>query len=306
MPSDSASNPPSTRHRRKLRAILAADISNFSGQVSADETQALGQLSNVLRAGRDELARHGGQLISMPGDGMFALFESAVDAVECALAIQERIAAMKTGTMKMRIGLHLGEVLFEDDLAFGEALNITARLESLAEPGGILTSGIVVETVSARVSATFEARGMPRLKNIPRQIATYRVRATSEVEDALDATPTDPLDDTVLAPKRLGPREETSAPAQGPAPPGPPSTGAEARPGASTPPVAPAWPPAPEVAAALVTRVTARIGPVGRILVTRAIRETTNPDDLIDRLAIAIPRSSEQDAFRDEICRLLK
>lgn len=307
----SADKPPGPRPRRKLRAILAADISNFSGQVSADETQALGQLSSVLKAGRDELGRHGGELISMPGDGMFALFESAVDAVECALAIQARIAAMKTGTMKMRIGLHLGEVLFDDDMAFGEALNITARLESLAEPGGILLSGVVFETVSARVSATFEPRGMPRLKNIPRQIATYRVTATAVVEDALDATPTDPLDDTVLAPKRtkadrqptLPPTVEQT-PATAPPATDPPSS--VAPPASSPPRTEPApWPPSEEITAALIARVTAHVGPVGRILVLRSLRETTSPATLVDRLILSIPPSPEREAFRGEIRRLL-
>jgi hypothetical protein len=218
---------------------------------------------------------------------------------------------MKAGTMKMRIGLHLGEVLFDDDMAFGEALNIAARLEALAEPGGILLSGVVFETVSARVSATFEPRGMPRLKNIPRQIATYRVTATAVVEDALDATPADPLDDTVLAPKR---RSAEKAPADplpleppvaGPSPaPEAPSIAAPSAIAPQRPESAP-WPPTDEITAALIARVTAHVGPVGRILVLRSIRETTSPATLVDRLILSIPPSPEREAFRGEIRRLL-
>lgn len=191
------------KRKRRLRAALAADIANFSGRVSVNETRAFGNLSSILKIGREELDRHDGDLIGMPGDGLFALFESAVDAVQCALTIQQRLSEENSlGGMRLRIGIHVGDVLFEGDLPFGETLNIAARLESLADPGGILVSGTIVDAVSARISATFEDRGVPRLKNIPRRITTYAVHSAERVSDEeLGAPDRTPLDKTMQIPR---------------------------------------------------------------------------------------------------------
>ena len=191
------------KRKRRLRAALAADIANFSGRVSVNETRAFGNLSSILKIGREELDRHDGDLIGMPGDGLFALFESAVDAVQCALAIQQRLSEENSlGGMRLRIGIHVGDVLFEGDLPFGETLNIAARLESLADPGGILVSGTIVDAVSARISATFEDRGVPRLKNIPRRITTYAVHSAERVSDEeLGGPDRAPLDKTMQIPR---------------------------------------------------------------------------------------------------------
>ncbi len=187
------------KRKRRLRAAFAADIANFSGRVSVNETRAFGNLSTVLKIGQEELDRHDGKLIGMPGDGLFALFESAVDAVQCALAIQERLGQeTNLGGMKLRIGIHVGDVLFEGDLPFGETLNIAARLESLADPGGILISGTVVDSVSARIQATFEERGVPRLKNIPRRITTYAVHAAERLSDTDLGAPKRPALDSTM------------------------------------------------------------------------------------------------------------
>ncbi len=181
---------------------MAADIANFSGRVSVNETHAFGNLSSILKIGREELATHDGNLIGMPGDGLFALFESAVDAIHCALAIQERLSMMQNlGGMRLRIGIHVGDVLFDGDLPFGETLNIASRLESLADPGGILISGTMVDAVSARISATFEDRGVPRLKNIPRRITTYAVHPTGADSASEAGAPSRPqLDKTMRIP----------------------------------------------------------------------------------------------------------
>ena len=146
---------PSGKRVRRLRAVFAADMANFGGLVSVDETNTLDALWATRRIAREELAAHGGWLFGMPGDGLFALFESAVDAVRCALETQARLAAMtKFDAVRLRIGIHLGDVLFQDDLPFGETLVIAARLESLADPGGILVSAAVMEAVAPRISAT--------------------------------------------------------------------------------------------------------------------------------------------------------
>ncbi|KUO66029.1 MAG: hypothetical protein APF80_07060 [Alphaproteobacteria bacterium BRH_c36] len=190
------------KRKRRLRAALAADIANFSGRVSVNETRAFSNLSAILKIGREELTRHDGDLIGMPGDGLFALFESAVDAVQCALKIQERLATQTNlGGMRLRIGIHVGDVLFEGDMPFGETLNIAARLESLADPGGILVSGTMVDAVSARIQATFEDRGVPSLKNIPRRITTFAVHSADRLSDTDMGIPSLPLDTTMQLPR---------------------------------------------------------------------------------------------------------
>lgn len=199
----SSSDPehPESSLRRRLRAAFSADVANFSGSVSVNETGAFGLLETVLRTAREELDRHDGVVISMPGDGLFGLFESAVSAVQCAIAIQERLAAgAAQGGMRLRIGIHLGDVLFKGDVAFGETLNIAARLQALADPGGTLVSAAVVDAVSARISAAFEARGVPKLKNIPRRIATYAVHPHRETKAEANAPEFEPLDHTMRLP----------------------------------------------------------------------------------------------------------
>ncbi|MDX2287824.1 MAG: adenylate/guanylate cyclase domain-containing protein [Hyphomicrobiaceae bacterium] len=238
---DTPERPGGTRKRR-LRAAFSADVANFSGRVSVSETRAFGHLTDVLKIGREELDRYEGHLIGMPGDGLFALFESAVDAVQCALAVQTRLAAhANLGGMRLRIGIHLGDVLFDGDLPFGETLNIAARLQALADPGGTLVSGAIVDAVSARVSATFEDRGVPQLKNIPRRIATFALHPqTGQATTDTGQTPTfEPLDRTMQLPRRGGLVERLSGPLSAPpADPGPPPAAA------ATSSMAPA-PPAP-------------------------------------------------------------
>ncbi|MEM7749192.1 MAG: adenylate/guanylate cyclase domain-containing protein, partial [Pseudomonadota bacterium] len=175
---DGGTQAPQTRtHKRILRAVFAADIAGFSSKMSLNETSAVSSLSEIRAIGLKELETYNGWLFGMPGDGFFALFESAVGAVQCGLEIQRVLSGRPhLGDMPLRIGIHLGEVLIDEGLPYGETLNIAARLESLCKPGEMLVSGPVMDAVSARVSATFEERGVPRLKNIPRRVATFAVK----------------------------------------------------------------------------------------------------------------------------------
>ncbi len=195
--------PKTNARKRRLRAALFADVANFSGSVSVNETIAFGNLSAILSLGREALHRFDGDLITTPGDGLFALFESVVNSVMCALWLQEQLASRPDhGSMRLRIGIHVGDVMFDGDMPLGETINIASRLQSLADPGGILVSSLVVECVSARISASFEHRGVPRLKNIPRQIHTYSVlpKVVAKVEDA--GTGSNALDQTMHLSKR--------------------------------------------------------------------------------------------------------
>jgi len=169
-----------TSHRR-LRAVFVADMTDFSGATSVNKSGAINAFNEIRLIVCQQLQTHGGWLFGMPGDGVFALFESAEDAVRCALETQHQLALRADAEdMRLRIGIHVDEVLFQHDLPFGESLLIAARLEALADPGGILVSGAVMEAVSARISATFEERGVKDLKNIPRRIVTFAVTAPPE------------------------------------------------------------------------------------------------------------------------------
>lgn len=313
--------------KRRLRAALAADIANFSGRVSVSETRAFGHLSTVLKVGREELDRHEGVLIGMPGDGLFALFESAVDAVHAALAMQQRLETEPNlGGMRLRIGIHLGEVLFDGDLPFGETLNIAARLESLADPGGILVSAAVVDAVSARISATFEDRGVPQLKNIPRRIATFSVKPADSLPPEGVAEPVmEPLDHTMQFSRRTGPvpasppaaapapaaAPETATPDVAPAPvaaaPAPPPQAASQTPARTTSAVPPATggvQPTAEQIAALTELLAVHLGPVARVMVARRGKDAATLADLVGRLEAEVPQA-ERLAFRARVQRYL-
>ncbi len=168
--------------RRGLRAVFAADITGFSGMMEVDEAGAISAFNQIRAIVTQQLQAHEGWLFGRPGDGVCALFESAVNAVRCALETQHQLAlrAAEVRNMRMRIGIHLGDVLFEKDLPYGETLTIASQLEDLADPGGILVSGAVMDTISARIAATFEERGVPRLKNISRRIVTFAVTPPPE------------------------------------------------------------------------------------------------------------------------------
>jgi class 3 adenylate cyclase len=194
-------NGPRGNRRRRLRAVFAADVANFTGLVSVDETRTLDALWVARRIAMEALETYGGVLFGLPGDGILALFESSIDAVRCALTIQTRLAATpKVSALRFRIGIHLGEVLFQDEQPFGESIVIACRLESLAEPGGVLISASVMDAVASRVSATFVEMGVRSLKHSPRRIATFSVSPPPEGR-ALDVTggESELLDRTVLS-----------------------------------------------------------------------------------------------------------
>jgi hypothetical protein len=169
--------------------------------MSVDETNTVDALTMTRRIAREQLDLHGGWLFGLPGDGIFALFESAVDAVKCALETQQRLLTMsRLSAMRLRIGVHLGEVVFQDGLPYGEALVIAARLESHAEPGGVLVSAAVMDAVAPRIAAQFSERGVFNLKHSPRRITTYSVSVDVRPGDLdLSSTRGELLDRTILS-----------------------------------------------------------------------------------------------------------
>ena len=166
---------------RKLAAILAADVVGYTSLMEQNEANTFER----LRAHRKELfepeiARHHGQVFKLMGDGLLAEFGSVVDAVECAVAIQrnmkERNAALEADRrIDVRIGINLGEVIVEGEDRYGEGVNVAARLQQLAEPGGICVSAKVAREVEKTLAFGFEPMGEQRVKNIATPIAVYRV-----------------------------------------------------------------------------------------------------------------------------------
>lgn len=166
---------------RKLAAIVAADVVGYSALMEQDEQGTFER----LRAGRKELfepeiAHHHGQIFKLMGDGLLAEFSSVVDAVECAVALQKGLAERNAAVpedqrFQVRIGINLGEVIVEGDDRYGEGVNIAARLEQIAEPGGVYVSGKVAKEVEKKLAFGFEAIGEQRVKNIAEPVPVYRV-----------------------------------------------------------------------------------------------------------------------------------
>jgi class 3 adenylate cyclase len=166
---------------RKLTNILSADVFGYSRLLGQDETGTLATLRSY-RGIMDELIRqHRGRVVNSAGDGILAEFQSAVMAVQCAVEIQRQIAERNQALaedrrMWFRIGINLGDVIVEQDDLFGEDVNIAARLQGMAEPGGILITGAVFDQVKQKLSLGFESLGPQRLKNIDAQVPVYRTK----------------------------------------------------------------------------------------------------------------------------------
>ena len=160
---------------RKLAAILAADVVGYSRMMGEDEAGTARLVRERRERNQPIIAAHGGRLFKTMGDGMFIEFPSVVAALECALAMQRHMAAGNEGAVEStrvlyRIGLHLGDVLVEGEDILGDGVNIAARLESIAEPGGVSISGAAHEQVRGRVEAEFIDLGEKALKNIARPV----------------------------------------------------------------------------------------------------------------------------------------
>jgi len=167
---------------RRLAAILAADVAGYSRLMGADEEGTHERLKAHLRELVDpRIAEHRGRIVKNTGDGFLAEFASVVDAVRCAVEIQRGMAEREPEVLgdrrlRFRIGINLGDVIAEEHDIFGEGVNVAARLEALAEPGGICVSRVVRDQVRDRLDYTFVDLGEQSVKNIARPVRVYRVR----------------------------------------------------------------------------------------------------------------------------------
>jgi len=170
------------RVRRRLAAILAADVAGYSRLMERDEAGTLAALKsrrkNILQP---LLARHSGRIIKLMGDGVLVEFASAVDAVQCAVELQNEMAAANADVSQdswivLRVGINLGDVVVEGSDLYGDGVNIAARLEALAEPGSIIVSRTVFNHVRGKVKLGFDDLGEQHLKNIAEPVRIYRLR----------------------------------------------------------------------------------------------------------------------------------
>jgi class 3 adenylate cyclase len=165
---------------RRIAAILAADVAGYSRLIGIDEEGTLARLKAHRRELVDpEIAAHRGRIVKTTGDGLLVEFASAVDAVRCAVAVQRGMAATDAGPpeqrLQFRIGINVGDVLADGDDILGDSVNIAARLESIAEPGGICLSAAAYEQVRGKLEIAVTDMGAQDLKNIARPLRTYRV-----------------------------------------------------------------------------------------------------------------------------------
>ncbi|HEX6117862.1 MAG TPA: adenylate/guanylate cyclase domain-containing protein [Dongiaceae bacterium] len=174
------------RTRRRLAAILATDVVGYSRLAAADEA---GTLAALKARRRDVLtplvAQHRGRIFKVAGDGVLVEFASAVDAVQCAIDLQQGMAAANDGQPEerhivLRIGINLADVMVEGTDLYGDGVNIAARLESLADPGGICLSAMIHQNVKAKLNLAFEDIGEQHLKNITEPVRTFRIRLGPE------------------------------------------------------------------------------------------------------------------------------
>jgi len=170
---------------RRLAAILAADVAGYSRLIGDDEEGTLNRLRSIRAEVVDpSIALYRGRIVKTTGDGLLGEFASVVDALRCATEIQNAMVEGNAGIaadkrIEFRIGVHQGDIVVEDGDIFGDGVNIAARLEGLAEPGGICVSARVQEDASGKLDLTFEDLGEQNLKNIVRPVRVYRVRPTA-------------------------------------------------------------------------------------------------------------------------------
>jgi adenylate cyclase len=173
------------RVERRLAAILAADVAGYSRLIGIEEEGTLARLKAHRRELIDpKIAEHGGRIVKTTGDGILVEFASVVDALRCAVEMQaamtERNATVPAHTrIEFRVGIHMGDIVVEDGDIFGDGVNIAARLEGLAEPGGICVSARVQEDVAGKLDLAFEDIGEQQLKNIVRPVRVFRIHVKS-------------------------------------------------------------------------------------------------------------------------------
>src|SRR5271166_5731695 len=169
------------RDHRRLAAIVSADVVGYSLLMGRDDSATLAGLKAHRRELIDpKIAEFGGRIVKTTGDGLLLEFPSVVDAVRCAVDVQRGMAERNTAVpteqrIEFRIGINVGDIIIDGDDIFGDGVNVAARLQTLAEPGGICVSRVVRDQVLDKLSFAFEDLGSQQVKNIARPVDAYRV-----------------------------------------------------------------------------------------------------------------------------------
>src|SRR4051812_21925406 len=175
------SGPPDSSSARRLAAILAADIAGYSRLMGMDEE---GTHARVKQQRREliepTIAEHHGRIVKHTGDGFLAMFDSPVEAVRCAIVIQQSMVGRNASLPRnqwilYRVGVHLGDVIVETDDIYGDGVNIAARLEGIADPGDLFISGGVYEQIKNKLVCAYQSLGDRQVKNITDPVNVYRV-----------------------------------------------------------------------------------------------------------------------------------
>jgi adenylate cyclase len=182
---------PSERVERRLAAVLATDVAGYSRLMGRDEERTLAQLKTFRKTLVEPgIATHRGRIVKTTGDGMLVEFASAVDAARCAVEVQRRMAKQNAGVpldlrIEFRIGIHVGDILIDDNDIFGDGVNIAARLEGIAEPGGICISDDAHRQIRGKIDTAFDDIGEQILKNIAEPMRVWRIRLAGEAAPAI-------------------------------------------------------------------------------------------------------------------------
>jgi TolB-like protein/class 3 adenylate cyclase len=183
------------RVERRLAAVLAADVAGYSRLMGRDEEGTLANLKSSRRTLIDPaVAAHRGRIVKTTGDGILVEFASAVDAARCAVEVQRGMAKQNADVppevrIEFRIGIHVGDIIFDDNDIFGDGVNIAARLEGIAEPGGICISDDAQRQIRGKVDIVFEDMGLQTLKNIAEPMRAWRMRIDASSSPAAPTKP---------------------------------------------------------------------------------------------------------------------
>ena len=174
---------------RRLAAILAADIAGYSALMGADEARTVRDLKEHQAAVLPMIGEFGGHIIDTAGDGILAEFASVVNALECAVAVQRKMAERNATfepkrRMQFRMGINIGDVIFDEARIYGDGINIAARIEGIAEPGGIYISRQAYDQVEGKLALSFRKLGPQHLKNIVKPVEVFAVAGTGRSDEA--------------------------------------------------------------------------------------------------------------------------